>query len=345
MSACFCAIVPPHMLEQMAQAQDPRVRAAALGTLAESNRLAGQRDILGNIQHMEFDSGHMQRLTYNAAGWTQLPGRLVWQEGQQLTHVADLDEATEGARATYEFLAQAFQRAGINGANIRMVSTIRYGNRYNNAFWNGQQMVYGAGDGYVFNRFTISPDVIGHELAHGITQFSCGLQYYGQSGALNEHFSDVIGSMVKQHMLNQTVDQADWLIGAGLFTAHVQGRALRDMLNPGTAYDDPNLGKDPQPATMQSYNNTQEDNGGCHINSGIPNRAFALAATRIGGKAWEGAGLAWYRAHTMGGVQTWCDFATYASITHQAAAQVFGGGSSQQQAIGEAWAQVGVQAG
>jgi hypothetical protein len=102
--------------------------------------------------------------------------------------------------------------------------------------------------------------------------------------------SDVFGSMVKQWTLGQTVTEADWLIGAAILAPGFKGRALRDMANPGTAYDDPNLGKDPQPGHMKDYVQTESDNGGVHTNSGIPSRAFVLAATAIGGKSWEKTG-------------------------------------------------------
>ena len=150
----------------------------------------------------------------------------------------------------------------------------------------------------MFNRFTVAVDVIGHELTHGVTQFEAKLAYWDQSGALNESFSDIFRSLVKQKKLNQTADQADWLIGAGLFTSNVKGLAIRSMKEPGTAYDDPLLGKDPQPAHMRHYVNTTSDNGGVHINSGIPNRAFYLAALEIGGHAWERAGKIWYMTFT-----------------------------------------------
>src|SRR5262249_39364946 len=145
-----------------------------------------------------------------------------------------------------------------------------------------------------FNRFTIDLDIIGHELTHGVTQHEANLDYLGQPGALNESVSDVMGSLIKQRQLNQTADQADWLIGAKLLTANVQGVALRSMKAPGTAFDDPVLGKDPQPRHMKNYLRTHADYGGVHINSGIPNHAFYLVATQIGGFAWEKAGRIWY---------------------------------------------------
>ncbi|SQI22331.1 Extracellular minor metalloprotease precursor [Salmonella enterica subsp. arizonae] len=135
-------------------------------------------------------------------------------------------------------------------------------------------MVFGDGDGEIFNRFTSSIDVVAHELTHGVTETEAGLIYFGQSGALNESLSDVFGSLVKQFHLQQTAGQADWIIGEGLLAKGINGKGLRSMAAPGTAYDDPLLGKDPQPAHMQNFIKTREDNGGVHLNSGIPNRAF-----------------------------------------------------------------------
>src|SRR2546427_3922895 len=123
---------------------------------------------------------------------------------------------------------------------------------------------------------------------------TAGLSYHGQSGALNESMSDVFGSLVKQMAAGQTADKADWLIGAGLLMPSVSGVALRSMKDPGTAYNDPQLGQDPQPANMANYLDTTDDNGGVHINSGIPNHAFFLTATKIGGYCLGKASRPWY---------------------------------------------------
>ena len=216
-----------------------------------------------------------------------------------------------------------------------MSLTVHYGRDYVNAFWDGVQLVFGDGDREIFDRFTKPVDVLGHELTHAVTEHTAGLRYQDQPGALNESVSDVFGSCLKQWLLGQTVDQADWLIGAGLFLPGVQARGLRDMANPGTAYDDPKLGKDPQGASMDEYVETQDDNGGVHLNSGIPNRAFHLAATAIGGHAWEGAGAIWYAALTGGQVGTDTDFAGFAAATVAAAGE-------HADAVQQAWETVGV---
>ncbi|MFD8784112.1 M4 family metallopeptidase [Kitasatospora sp. NPDC059599] len=113
------------------------------------------------------------------------------------------------------------------------------------------------------------------------------LGYFHQSGALSESVCDVFASLVKQYSLGQSADQADWLLGAGMLAPSLKAKALRSLAAPGTAYDDPRLGKDRQKADMERYFDLSlnQDNGGVHINSGIPNRAFHLAATAIGGNA------------------------------------------------------------
>jgi Zn-dependent metalloprotease len=195
----------------------------------------------------------------------------------------------------------------------------------------------------LWNRFTIAVDVIGHEITHGVTQYEANLTYRSQSGALNESFSDVFGSLIKQQLLGHTAAQADWLIGQGLFTANVNGVAIRSMKEPGTAYDDPVLGKDPQPGHMDNYQNLPPwyDNGGVHINSGIPNHAFYFVATEIGGYAWEKPGQIWY-VTLRDRLRRDADFQDAANLTYQVAGELYGAGSREQQAVRNGWAQVGI---
>jgi Zn-dependent metalloprotease len=201
----------------------------------------------------------------------------------------------------------------------------------------------GDGDGEVFLRFTRSLDVIGHELGHGVIEDEAGLEYYGQSGALNEHVSDVAGVLVKQYKLNQTADQADWLIGAELRGDEFDGDALRSTKAPGTAFDDALLGKDVQPDHWDGYVRTWEDNGGVHINSGIPNKAFHLLATDLGGNAWKRPGRIWFEALRHPRLRTTATFRQFARITHQVARRRYGAISAEAAAVLDAWGDVGVR--
>lgn len=341
------SVVPPYLLRAVAAAeQHPRAASAARTALAEMAAVAAPkhehrllpRSVRGTVDRSP------QRTIADAHGSTTLPGTVVRREGDPDAGDAAVDEAYAGLGATHAFWLDVFGRVSIDGAGLPLDATVHYGQDYDNAYWDGQRMVFGDGDGEVFRRFTIALDVIGHELTHGVTQYTADLTYEGQSGALNESVSDVFGSLVAQYAAGQTADQATWLIGEGLFTDAVQGVALRSMRAPGTAYDDPVLGKDPQPATMADYVETTEDSGGVHLNSGIPNHAFFLAATAIGGYAWQGAGAVWWDALTSPETTAAIDFAGFARVTVDAAASRFGDGSSQQRAVQDAWRAVGVLA-
>ena len=341
-SCPICSVIPPHILREIAHNGDTDQRDWAIQNLIVSDRIRGQRDIKGNLLSVMSSGGEKRRTIFDAKNGTDLPGTRVRGEGDPATSDTTVTEAYDGAGATYDFYKEVFERNSIDDQGLRLDSTVHYSQNYDNAFWNGSQMVYGDGDGEIFNRFTISIDVIGHELTHGVTQFEAGLVYQGQQGALNESMSDVFGSLVKQWVKKQTADQADWLIGEGLFTPKVKGVALRSMKAPGTAYDDPLLGKDPQPGHMKDIYKGNKDNGGVHINSGIPNRAFYLAATAIGGNAWEKAGRIWYIT-LRDRLRPWSDFSRAAKHTITVAGELYGDKSTEQQAVRDAWKQVGVQ--
>ena len=217
-------------------------------------------------------------MVHTAANGSTLPGRVVRTAGDPASGDTAVDEAADGITATLALYREAFARASYDGKGAEVVLTVHYQQNYDNAFWNGTQLVFGDGDGTVFGSFTKPVDVLGHEFTHAVTQFTADLTYQGQSGALNESVSDCFGMCVKQQVLGQTAETADWLVGEGIFLPGINARALRDMAHPGTAYDDPTLGKDPQVGDMADYVDTTDDNGGVHTNSGIPNRAFYLAA-------------------------------------------------------------------
>lgn len=333
-------IIPPHMLREIAQRGDPDQQAWAFGTLSLSEQLRGQRQVLGLLAPAT-PAGAKRRTIYDARQGEDLPGALVRGEGDPKSKDPAVNEAYDGSGATYDLFRTVFDRNSIDDRGLRLDSTVHYGRAYDNAFWDGRQMVYGDGDGRLFNRFTKSIDVIGHELTHGVTQYEAGLAYRGQSGALNESFSDVFGSLVKQWKRKQKAERADWLIGKALLTAKVHGTAIRSMKAPGTAYDDPVLGKDPQPGHMRDYQDVEYDNGGVHINSGIPNRAFYLTAMEIGGYAWEKAGRIWYLA-LRDRLRRTAGFQKAAEITVLVAGDLYGKGKKEQKAVRNGWKAVGV---
>ncbi|TLQ45989.1 M4 family metallopeptidase [Streptomyces marianii] len=342
----FCGIVPPHLLDKLARAGDPAVAAAARRTLvADAAHRTGRRltTLTGAPAPPQEVVPGPQRTLYDAGNETALPGTRVRSEGDEPVQDATVNRAYAGLGATFDLLLTAYGHDSIDGAGLPLDATVHYDEKYGNAFWNGERMVFGDGDGEIFLDFTGPVDVIAHELAHGFTQYSANFTYFGQPGALNESVSDVFGSLVKQCTLDQSADRADWLIGAGLLAPQVSGVALRSMKAPGTAYDDDVLGKDPQPATMADYVRTGRDNGGVHINSGIPNHAFYLLATQLGGKAWERAGQIWYDTMTSGRLRVDASFAEFASETVEAATARYGRGE-EREAVVKAWSRVGVPA-
>jgi Zn-dependent metalloprotease len=195
---------------------------------------------------------------------------------------ADVDMVYDYGGIVRDFFAEILGRDSIDNQGLDLILNVHYGENYQNAFWDGDEMTFGDGDGQLFTSFAKSLDVTAHELAHGVTQFTANLEYSGQSGALNESFSDTFGAAITQSYAKQTPDDADWLIGDEIMGPTLYGESLRSMKMPGTAYDNTLLGKDPQPAHMKDYYAGPQDNQGVHINSGIPNRVFYLVASDLG---------------------------------------------------------------
>lgn len=344
------AIVPPYLLLKIAEAapEFPVAAARARQTLLVDTTARQRRRERSRLR-LSVDGGTLvaetapgpDRTIADAKSTETLPGTVVRREDDPPVRDEAVNQAFDGLGATHAFYWDALQRDSIDGAGMPLDATVHYGRDYDNAFWNGERMVFGDGDGEVFRGFTGSLSVIGHEMSHGVIERSAGLEYRDQPGALNESIADVFGVLTEQHSLGQTADEATWLVGQGLFTDAVDGKALRSMSAPGTAYDDDVLGKDPQPAHMRDFVRTREDNGGVHINSGIPNRAFYLVAAALGGHAWERAGLIWYRTLT-GGLAADAGFIRFSNATAAAAAAEYGEKSEEVDAVRAAWQAVGV---
>jgi len=336
-------ILPPHVLEQIRRRGTEQQRELATAALARDITLREQRAETPAIRAVPSGMSltpEKSRAVHDTRHTRHLPGRLVRDEGDAPTGDVDVDRVYDGFGATWDLYFDVFGRNSYDDSGATLTGTVHYGVGYDNAFWDGTQMVFGDGDGELFISFTAAVDVIGHELTHAVTSFESDLVYRDQPGALNESLSDVFGSLVKQRDLGQTADEADWLIGAGIFGPEVTGVALRSMKAPGTAYDDDVLGKDPQPAHMDDYVDTDSDNGGVHINSGIPNHAFYRLSTALGGYAWERAGHVWYAAATDSSMTSTSDFQFFADLTADRAQVLFGGEVAQ--ACADAWAGVGI---
>ena len=281
-----------------------------------------------------------RRKVYDGEKKVSLPGKLARSEGDPPHGDEAVNAAYDGAGIVYGLYLDVFRRDSIDGRGMEMISTVHHRRNYNNAFWNGRQMAYGDGDGVLFTTLT-EQTIIGHELSHGVVQFSGGLLYRDQSGALNESYADVFGSLSEQYRKRQTTAEATWLVGENIFGPTVSGAALRSMKAPGMAYADDVLGQDPQPYHMDFYVNTSSDNGGVHINSGIPNHAFYLLSQYLGGYAWEKAGPIWY--DTLQAINNpTASFSDWADKTVEMARNRFGSGSMEAQLTRRAWKLVGI---
>ncbi|KAF9305185.1 Translation initiation factor 3 subunit b [Mortierella antarctica] len=241
-----------------------------------------------------------------------LSGILVFRENdaslQNLT-----DESIKNVHGhfqkVFDFYQKVFKRNSFDDQGAKLIISVHFDGDpepgYDNAFWlpnqdpKLSQWCFGDGDFVLFNNFTNILDISAHEFTHAVVEYTGILPYVFQSGALNESMADVFGSMIKQFFAPggpQKAKDADWLIGEGLFLVP-GGRALRDMENPGTAYNIPGVTRDRQQRNYQDIP-LWDDDGGVHINSSIPNRAFVLVAKKLGGFSWDVAGPIWYASLT-----------------------------------------------
>lgn len=332
-------ILPPDLLLELAHAGTGAQRSALLRTVALDHsfrlmraELVGRREVRapavcgpggGRPCREIFDQHHST---------DPAPGTLVRSEGDDPVADQSVNRAYDAFGSTYDLYWSVFGRDSIDNRGMTIQGLVHYGTDYDNAFWDGEgHMFFGDGDGQTLTDTTAGIDVIGHELTHGVTQHEANLTYSGQSGALNESVSDVFGIMVKQRVLGQSAAESDWLIGADI-VGPTLAPALRSMKAPGTANK-----YDKQPATMDGYVRTATDNGGVHTNSGIPNHAFYVLATTLGGNTWDAPGRIWYATLTDPDLESSATFSQFAALTVAKAGELFGAGSAEAQATTAAW--------
>jgi Zn-dependent metalloprotease len=288
---CHCLFVPPHVLDHLA-----RIGRGNARLTIQQSKLSRTKRSVKEVSMAVFariaTPGEGPRKVYDCQNqWVQQVD-LVRAEGESATADDAVNNVYDYAGKVRNFFRK-LERNSYDNIGSDIILNVHFGEDYNNAFWDGDELTFGDGDGVIFTNFANSLDVVAHEFAHGVTQFTANLDYYSQSGALNESFSDVFGSAITQHVLKQDAGNADWLIGNEIMGPDLYGEALRSMKAPGTAYDNLIIGKDPQPDHMDNYYTGPADNQGVHINSGIPNKAFYLVSMAIGT---DTATLIWYHA-------------------------------------------------
>ncbi|AGM28438.1 Putative metalloprotease [Mycobacteroides abscessus subsp. massiliense] len=346
---CQRFIIPPAVLSRLAEdgdiAEDSRAALSATAacelswrTLRNAHTRATQASLLtSRAAALEAAATGLAKVpetpVFDCRQTTSLPGVAV--ADPATSKDATAQRAFDETAAVAQFYRNCFGRNSVDNAGMTLVSSIHYGVKYSNAFWNGSQMAYGDGDGQIFLDFTKSNDVIGHELTHGVTQFTAGLDYENEAGALNESVSDVFGSMFRQWQAQQSADKADWLIGKDILGPRALAKGytcLRDMADPAAEHC-----LSPQPSHYRDYVPGSDP----HEGSGIPNHAFYLAATKYGSHSWEAVGTVWYQALTSPKATKNMTFKAFAKLTRQIAAGRTGA-DSPQAAIDEAWTEVGL---
>lgn len=233
--------------------------------------------------------GKAERRVYDSQSSNKLQLNLVRKEGDAASKDADVNAVYDNGAIVRDYFKNQLEWNSIDGNGLDLIFNVHYMVRYNNAFWDGEQMTFGDGDGVNFSGFTKALDVTGHELTHGVVQYTAGLVYKNQSGALNEHFADVFGVAISQFHNKQTAQTADWTIGASCVMGKFKGKAIRSMKAPADAA----LVMMPQPDHMSKIYKGTNDNGGVHINSGIPNKVFYLVSMEIGTQV---AAKLWFEA-------------------------------------------------
>ncbi|MFT5089551.1 MAG: bacillolysin [Candidatus Latescibacterota bacterium] len=362
-SAAALGLVRTHLAAQRESGQGPTVQKVVYphdgqSHLAWKIQLRTEEPLGDFIYYIDAHSGAvinhynnmkfaLDRKTYTASNGTSLPGTLTRSEGAGAVGDTPLDNAHDFAGTVYNYYFTSHARDSYDNAGATITSTVNYDSNYNNAFWNGTQMVYGDGDGTTFAPLSQSLDVVAHELTHAVTNFESNLIYQNESGALNESISDIFGALI---------DATNWQIGEDIYTPGTPGDALRYLDTPAIAgqqpdhmdqFVTPNASGSALDQACASAQN--QDNGCVHINSGIPNKAaYLMAAGGVHGgitvAALAGArtdmGKIWYLAQTTY-LTSSSDFLAAKQATEDAATALFGAGAKVT-TVTNAWKAVGV---
>ncbi|CAM4046121.1 M4 family metallopeptidase [Mesobacillus zeae] len=276
--------------------------------------------------------------TYDAKNGQRLPGSL-WADADNNLNASYDGAAVDAhfyAGVTYDYYKNVFNRNSYDNRGAAVKSTVHYSRNYNNAFWNGSQMVYGDGDGTTFAPLSGSLDVIAHELTHAVTDTSSDLIYQNESGALNEALSDIFGTLVEYYDNRNP----DFEVGEDVYTPQRSGDALRSMSDP-TKYGDPDH-------YSNRYTGTG-DNGGVHTNSGIINKAAYLMSqggshygVNVTGIGNDKMGAIFYRANTVYFTAS-STFSQARAGAVQAAKDLYGSTSPEVTTVNAAFDAVGVK--
>ncbi len=329
-------IIPPHMSKMVIEhREDHQYISWEEQGLQNSENVRNMREL--DIKKMPGSpSNKIVIQIFDAENRFFLPGKRIFEP--QKSKDDAVKNAYNWAFKTCEFYQTVFDHHSLN----RVFSSVHYNLNFNNALFTGKRIVYGEPDPKLFKPFTDFPTITAHELTHQMMQ-NTKLRNINQSGAIVESYCDIFASMVKQYINDETVNEADWLIGAELL---VGGGSLRSLKQPGQAYQNHVIFKnDPQPKTMDAYIETSEDHGGMHTNCSIPSGAFYKGAVKLYdinsekyARSWESVGRVWYE--TLEKLLPNTNFAEFSQMTIETADTLFGRESPESKAIREAWREV-----
>lgn len=287
---CICHIIPDVVLKELKKdGADVEIQTPTRIDQNFREKRSEFMMVTRFLPDLDSGNGNGSRFVYNSQNTGKQKLKLARKETGKLTTDKDVNNAYDNAGIVRDYFKNQLGWNSVDGLGMDIILNVHYMMRYNNAFWDGEQMTFGDGDGDNFANFAGALDVTGHEMAHGVIQYTSGLIYKGQSGALNEHFADVFGVAIDQWHKKQTAETASWTIGTDCVKGKYAGKAIRSMKSPA----DPSVVLMPQPDHMLKIYKGKNDNGGVHINSGIPNKAFYLVSMDIGTQE---AALLWFEA-------------------------------------------------
>lgn len=352
----MCEIIPKKILKKIAENDPNSKRRAYFQNIVEkkedefrNKRKNIQKDLKKGILPKNLDRTHTHQITVydNQRLWDYNKSKIFedFKDLHDVSNFAPKRLFTRDLDRVSDLFHDVLKRESFDNNNARVESFLKYGVDYVNAYWDGEYLVFGEGDGIYFKDFARDFTVVSHELVHAITQYEANLEYENQSGALNEHISDVFGICAYQKKYGLDVERSKWIIGPNVFTKKVNAKGLRSFKNE-LAYDDQVIGKDDQPKFMSDYQNlpnTEDgDWGGVHVNSGIPNHAFYLFNVKLGGKSWLNGSLEiWYNTLLKSsGLGSKATFKEFAQKTVDVAYSIGPYGSFEK--LEAAWKEVGI---
>jgi Zn-dependent metalloprotease len=333
----MCNFVGNDLLKRIIEEGPQDLRKIAVQNLEVSNGLRNVRKTRAGMYAMFISSGSEKRReiydmkhsfnTDDLAGYGPI---LTENDKNPLPNDEEANKALDGSGHTFDFYKEIFHRTSIDNNGMILISSVRFGENYGNAFWTNKYMVYGEGGDGFFKRGRMTDlSVCAHELTHGVTDYEANLNYSDEAGGLNEGMSDIFGCMCEQWVNKETVNDAHWLIGKDILE---NGAALRSMKEPGKAHS-----LDNQIAHYDDFNSSQDP----HISSGIANRAFYLTCMELGGHSWEKTGKIWYIA-LKDALSENSTFQDAANATFTIAGQFYGTESKEQKGVYKGWDGVGV---